>query len=96
LQRHKQNGFKNHIDLFILYFETGQDALNLETEIKRKLTKIGIPSVKEDKELKTSFDGYTESFRTELLPSKDLKDLLKKLNLDIPKDIKHAWVPTPS
>jgi hypothetical protein len=95
LQYHGRNGFKEGYGLPILSFEIGQDALNLETEIKRKLVELGIPSIKQDEEIDVEFSGFTESFRTELFPSKDLKDLLKKLNLSVPKNAKHSWVPAP-
>jgi hypothetical protein len=87
---HGRNGFNKDYSKKILYFELGQEALNLENIIKRKLLLLNVPSVKEDKGIVVKFDGYTESFRTKLFPTGDLKDFLKKL--DITPEGQYEWV----
>lgn len=82
--RHRLNGFEEVPGNVFFYFPRGEDALDCETLISKRLTERGIPSICTDSETEDEFDGYTEAFRGELLEVRSLPDLVKVLDIDPP------------
>jgi predicted nucleic acid-binding Zn-ribbon protein len=85
LRYHRRNGFSPEGTSEFLQFDQGGDAAALESRIKIALAMRGIDSIKTDESLDDNFQGYTESFRQEILPVASLRDLLDNLSLPIPE-----------
>ena len=84
LSYHKRNGFAPKPDAIFLRCGRGAEAFALESQIKRNLVSLSVPSIKTDDAVQDSFGGYTESYRKELLPAGSLKELLEKLSITVP------------
>ena len=82
---HKRSGFQVPNGSNFLKFPNGQDALDVENEIKVALARLRVPSIKDDPNFTDKFKGYSESFRKELLPVESLTELLESLGIDFAK-----------
>lgn len=90
LRFHSRNGFTFSAHAKFLFFELGSDALNLESEIKRRLRDANIPSIKSDVSTNDKFPGYVESFRKDELQVSSLEELITFLGITISDSA--SWV----